>query len=547
MLSLYEVNITNTLIVSNAFFKKKEKMKYTIYSILLICGQLLVCSQLVKAQQDSGAVKNGYTRLYYEDGSVSSEGFMRNGEPDGYWKNYYRNGIIKSAGNRENFQLDGTWKFFTESGKVRTEISYERGVRNGPTRRYDTTGVVRKSTPYENDEVVGTEELFYPNGSIKERIPYDQGLKNGTGYVYARSDGRIINIRSYDSGSLVNDEAVNRYNGNDRKQGKWVTFHDNGVHKLVGPYVDGEKNGLFKEYDREGKLIGVYLYENGLMKESSDDFSVLTEKRAYYPDGTIRERASYGRTGKRQGYTYRYDSAGNRMSSEFYRNDVKLWEGFTDSLGRKQGPWTYFYPDTASTVKAEGRYQDDRETGLWKYYYSDGKLEQQGYYSAGWPDKKWEWFFNNGKLRREEHYRNGKLEGAYLEYDEYGYVLTRGKYVEGYRTGTWENASGDHAETGKYRDGRKDGEWKYYHYELEEENLYFVGSFKDGAPDGLHIYYYEPGQPASKRTYSGGLKDGSWIFYERDGTPRLEMEFEKGELVKINGLPFQLKFRQGIL
>ena len=47
---------------------------------------------------------------YFENGQVSSEGYLRNGNPDGYWKSYHRNGKIKSEGNRKEYLLDGIWE-----------------------------------------------------------------------------------------------------------------------------------------------------------------------------------------------------------------------------------------------------------------------------------------------------------------------------------------------------------------------------------------------------------------------------------------------------
>ena len=55
--------------------------------------------------------KDGYNKLYYPNGKISSEGTIRNGKPDGYWKNYYENGKLKSEGNRKDFKLDSFGNF----------------------------------------------------------------------------------------------------------------------------------------------------------------------------------------------------------------------------------------------------------------------------------------------------------------------------------------------------------------------------------------------------------------------------------------------------
>ncbi len=94
------------------------KLSTLILSFCFI--SLIVFSQ---GEQDT----SGLTRFYYENGQVSSEGYMRDGEPDGYWKTYYENGTLKSEGNRKDFLLDSIWTFYNDSGKVAMQITYLEG------------------------------------------------------------------------------------------------------------------------------------------------------------------------------------------------------------------------------------------------------------------------------------------------------------------------------------------------------------------------------------------------------------------------------------
>jgi hypothetical protein len=43
-----------------------------------------------------------FTQFRFENGAVSSEGYLRDGKPDGSWKTYYSNGKLKTEGNRKN-------------------------------------------------------------------------------------------------------------------------------------------------------------------------------------------------------------------------------------------------------------------------------------------------------------------------------------------------------------------------------------------------------------------------------------------------------------
>ena len=69
-------------------------------------------------------VKNGYSIIYYKNGKISSEGWMKNGRPDGSWKTYYMTGILKSEGIRKNLLLDSTWVFYNSFGDTIEKINY---------------------------------------------------------------------------------------------------------------------------------------------------------------------------------------------------------------------------------------------------------------------------------------------------------------------------------------------------------------------------------------------------------------------------------------
>ena len=89
-------------------------------------------------------VWNGYHKFYYKSGVISSEGIMKNGQPDGYWKSYYENGKIKSEGNRKNFELDSLWIFYNEKEQRILDVSYVRGKKNGIKTTYLEKEMIRE-------------------------------------------------------------------------------------------------------------------------------------------------------------------------------------------------------------------------------------------------------------------------------------------------------------------------------------------------------------------------------------------------------------------
>jgi len=97
-----------------------NKEIYLTVSILL----LVIALPFTSIAQET---KEGYNKLYYPNGKISSEGNISNGKPDGYWKNYYENGQLKSEGNRKDYKLDSTWKFYNEKGLLYLVYTYKNG------------------------------------------------------------------------------------------------------------------------------------------------------------------------------------------------------------------------------------------------------------------------------------------------------------------------------------------------------------------------------------------------------------------------------------
>jgi len=74
--------------------------------------------------QDNNIISDGYKIFKYPNGTVSSEGLIKNGKPEGFWKSYYVTGVKKSEGRRTNFLLDSIWIFYDQAGDTTEKINY---------------------------------------------------------------------------------------------------------------------------------------------------------------------------------------------------------------------------------------------------------------------------------------------------------------------------------------------------------------------------------------------------------------------------------------
>lgn len=496
-------------------------MKYLLSAVLF----LYVSAGFAQQNQIN---PNGFNTLYYENGRISSEGTMVNGQPDGYWKTYYESGKLKSEGNRKNFLLDSIWKFYDENEKLILEITYKNDKKNGIRRTYQENEIIEEN--FTDDVKQGSTLYYYADGKLKKRVPFVNGIEDGMAYEYD-PDGTIITMIEYKKGFIVNRDKINRKDRNNLKQGRWIYFYDNGRIRMEGAYMDDKKNGYFKQYDREGNLVVVEKYIDDNLQENVAELVELDVRTDYYPSGKIKTVASY-KDGVPEGIRREYAEDGRILTAYTFKEGKITGQGIMTEEGIKQGPWKEYYSD--GQLKAEGIYDKGNKVGGWKYYYPDGTLEQEGYYSTdGLADGAWKWYYPTGTLHREENYLYGLADGPSVEYDDIGNIVTSGEYLEGNEEGKWFYNIDGCVEEGTYRNGLRNGSWNSYY---QDGQLRFSGDFIDDNPNGKHVYYWGNGKLREEGRYVMGLKEGEWLKYESDGTLFIVISFENGIETKYDGI-----------
>lgn len=481
---------------------------------------------------------NGYTKFFYPNGKVSSEGTMRNGKPDGYWKSYYPSGIIKSEGKRLNYLLDSTWVFYNETGDTLQKVEYILGKRNGYTVEF---GASVSSDPMHRNRILSRElfvgdkkegfsYVYHPNGRIKEEIHYVNNKKEGYSKEYD-SEGLLITLMNFKNGFLIEREKLNRKDESGLKQGTWREYYVNGGIKSEANYSEGILNGSVKEFDEQGNLKMILQYAKGALVEEKDTAALDIEvKNSYDPEGYLSYSGSY-RNSIPVGIHRKYDKAGKVIDGFLYdQNGVKTGEGIITNEGKKEGDWKYFFND--GSIRSSGKYSNNLETGTWNYFYSNGKKEQNGSFKQGKADGLWQWFYENGDIKREEEFFEGKSEGIYVEYDTVGQVITSGKYFDGQKEEEWIYKVGDYTEKGKYVGDLKDGKWEAFY---ADGTLKYEGNYIQGNPDGEHRFYYPNGKLKEVNYYIMGIGEKNWRKYDENGLLLLTITYKDNKEYRING------------
>lgn len=480
---------------------------------------------------------NGYNKFYYDNGKLSSEGPMRDGKPDGYWKTYYETGKIKSEGNRKNFQLDSTWKFYNEQGKQTFEYTYREGKKNGPLKTYNKAGYVETEETFVNNMKQGITRSFYANGKVMKTVPFVEGREQGMGYEYD-STGIIITITEYKAGFVKSSERINRTDANGLKQGVWKEFWPNGKVKAEGRWLNGKKDGYFKEYNEFGNLLNVTKWKDGQLVKNPPELAKIETKITYHPNGRPKQIGNY-KDDVPEGVFREFDTTGVIVNAEVYLEGVLVGKGLYDAKGLQQGHWTEYYE--TGELKGEGDYKDGVKVGQWKFLYSDGKTDQIGKYDQkGRPSGTWKWYYENGQLLREEVYTDGLRNGTMTEYDENGTIITQGEYIDGLKEGHWFFQIDDYREEGDYTAGERTGLWKHTYTASGKPR--FEGSYINGQPDGKHTWWYENGRIWQEGKYVYGRKEGDWKYFDEDGLMSLTITYQDGVEIKFDGV--KVKFEE---
>lgn len=139
--------------------------------------------------------------------------------------------------------------------------------------------------------------------------------------------------------SIADNAGKNLLTGmyvDNKREGSWVEYHNNGLIKSITTYVGGLKEGLFAEFNEQGQTVRRCLYHLDQREGEYREFNYSTVKeerfykagklegavKIYYPDGKVMEEGVYV-NGLRDGISRWYDQAGN-VTIEYEYNAGQL-------------------------------------------------------------------------------------------------------------------------------------------------------------------------------------------------------------------------------
>lgn len=282
--------------------------------------------------------------------------------------------------------------------------------------------------------------------------------------------------------------------------------------KSTTAFVLNARQAILDQYQQKGYTIYQTDLTNDFAKSSSYKYTNKVEKllSSYieeYKAGTL---STITKTIKKPLENQNIVSNNQNKEIKEYHDNGKLSAyGYETPDGKETGVWKFYY--TNGKLKEEGSYKDGKETGQWKTYFESEKTKEIGNYKNGLKDGEWKTYFENGNLDLVANYKDGKVIGEGKSYYQNGKLSSIGTF----------SADGKYiTEKLYYENGNLESEGKYI---INTNTTTIIVSGGKMIPIGEWKYYHENGKLKATGTYGGVNKDdltGEWKIYDENGTLR---------------------------
>lgn len=317
----------------------------------------------------------------------------------------------------------------------------------------------------------------------------------------------------------------------------WIFYSDSGNISLKINYKEGKKNGIRTTINKS-EIIEEN-FENDI-KEGYTNY--------YYANGNLKKKVFYA-NGREEGEAREYSEDGTIITLIEYKRGYII---NSENINRyrtqqKHGIWKTFYEN--ENIKEEGTYYFGKKDGYFKTYDVNGNLltikkfdNDQEIIDA--PElSTYEIrtdYYSNGKVKVIGSYKDGVPDGIRRDFDENGNVLQAYVFVKGIivgegivdntgsKQGMWKEFydAGELMAEGEYVNGLRNGKWTYY---FANGIIEQTGIYVNGKPDKIWKWYYESGNIRREENFIKGIPDGIITEYSDTGRIILYGNYLDGE------------------
>lgn len=325
-----------------------------------------------------------------------------------------------------------------------------------------------------------------------------------------------------------------------RKPPRFVTLcHDNGAKKLSYFEVNGQKQGPYEKFNKEGKLV---------LKRTYYEDLIHGYEYEYYPyTGKVRCKTKYS-YGKRDGKHWMRTSRGYwilkcKFKDDELHGDYQQWYEGTDVLKKWCGydrgelhgvlrewdktqtlllysiynhgvQWGRHMENYACNGKPAMKCFFNKQGvmhGMKIEYFKNGDVKCVEHYDNGEPIQYQKKVYSNGQVACTGEYYNGLQDGPWLQWYRDGFQKIKSNYEDGHLFDTYTRYSerGDPIESAEYYDNQLHGKHIVYY---PNKTPHIIEHYRLGQLNGPRVEINKQGKPANKINYKDGVMDG--LFYD---------------------------------
>jgi antitoxin component YwqK of YwqJK toxin-antitoxin module len=304
------------------------------------------------------------------------------------------------------------------------------------------------------------------------------------------------------------------YSKNRPYTGTSVKLWDNKVVNEEIQWVNGLKDGVYKEFTENNILVATetwsegvkhgpyaYYYPNGAVKNTGtfQNEKLEGEITGYYPNGNKQYSVFYS-SGVRNGSNQTWFTNGNKEQTTQFVNDVPHGDVFA------------WYP--TGLPRYQISYNMGVKHGAYYKYHKSGCPAEENYFKNGKRDSIYRLYDEIGcKLIAEEYYLNGEKNGLFIKYGFKGDTLSVETWQSGQREGRYAEWRDRETETtGFYSAGERHGYWKHgfsSHYQMRE------GSYNKGITTGEWRFYDDKGRLLAIQWYNDDGEEIKSKFFKK--------------------------------
>lgn len=129
--------------------------------------------------QRGTSIRHGNAISYHPNGKIAIEAPYIDGKLDGVFHSYFENGKTwQTIGYKGGIEEGFTITYF-ENGFKKSKETYRSGILHGDTEEFYESGKLRRRLPYILGQLHGTAKVYDELGAVIEEMTFEKGLRQG--------------------------------------------------------------------------------------------------------------------------------------------------------------------------------------------------------------------------------------------------------------------------------------------------------------------------------------------------------------------------------